>query len=123
MKTILYIGIGSFVGGVSRYFLSSLIQLKFKSAFPFGTMFVNIVGCFFIGIVYGWATTGNLSTGCRLFLTTGLLGGFTTFSAFSFEIVTMLQNNEFISAGLYLIISVLVGISFTFLGLTIMKAL
>ena len=61
MQIILFIGIGSFVGGVSRYLLSGLIQTKCNSTFPFGTMFINIIGCFFIGIIYGWAVSGNLS--------------------------------------------------------------
>ena len=121
MKIILGIGIGSFIGGISRYLLTDLIQKHFSSTFPYGTMFVNIIGCFFIGIVYGWASTGNLSEEGRLFLTTGLIGGFTTFSAFSFEIITMLQNNELFYAILYLIISVLIGLLMTFLGILLMK--
>ena len=123
MKIVLFIGIGSFVGGVSRYLLSGLVQAKYGSIFPFGTMFVNIIGCFLIGIIYGWSVSGDLSDQWRLVLTAGLLGGFTTFSAFSLELIMMLQNNEFISAGLYLMISVIVGLVATLLGLTIMKFL
>jgi CrcB protein len=87
MKIILAIGIGSFIGGILRYLLSLFIQNKFLSAFPFGTMSVNILGCFLIGLVFGLSDRGNISMEARLFLATGFLGGFTTFSAFSNETV------------------------------------
>ena len=82
MKIILAIGTGSFIGGILRYLLSQFIQTKFVSTFPFGTLGVNIIGCFLIGLVFGLADRGNLTQEWRLFLATGLIGGFTTFSAF-----------------------------------------
>ena len=68
MKIILAIGIGSFIGGILRYLLSLFIQNKFLSTFPFGTMSVNILGCFLIGLVFGLSERGNISMEVRLFL-------------------------------------------------------
>jgi fluoride exporter len=89
MKIILAIGTGSFIGGVLRYLLSQFVQTKFLSTFPFGTLTVNIIGCFLIGLVFGLTDRGNLTQEWRLFLATGLLGGFTTFSAFSIESLSL----------------------------------
>ena len=116
MKVILAIGIGSCIGGISRYLLSQFIQNKFLSAFPYGTLGVNIIGCFLIGIVFGLGERGNLTMEWRLFLATGILGGFTTFSAFSNESVVMLHNGQSTNAFIYILISVIVGIMATILG-------
>ena len=121
MKLILAIGTGSFIGGILRYLLSQLIQSKFLSTYPFGTLGVNILGCFFIGIVFGLADRGNLSQEWRLFLATGLLGGFTTFSAFSNETVGLLRDGQFLYAGTYLFSSVLLGLLSTFFGIFITR--
>lgn len=121
MKMILFIGAGSFIGGISRYLLSTSIQNKFLSTFPFGTLGVNIIGCLLIGIVYGIADNGNLTAEWRLFLATGILGGFTTFSAFSNESVSMLRDGQFWYASLYIVSSVLLGLIATFAGILITK--
>ncbi len=121
MKLILTIGIGSFIGGVFRYLLSQFIQTKFVSSFPFGTLGVNIIGCFFIGLVFGLADKGNLTNEWRLFLATGLIGGFTTFSAFSNETVTLLRDGQLWYASAYITTSVLIGLLATFIGISIVK--
>ncbi|MFO7924602.1 MAG: fluoride efflux transporter CrcB [Bacteroidales bacterium] len=95
MKIILAIGTGSFIGGVLRYLLSQLVQTKFLSTFPFGTLTVNIIGCFLIGLVFGLTDRGNLTQEWRLFLATGVLGGFTTFSAFSIESLSLFRDGQF----------------------------
>ncbi len=92
MKIILAIGTGSFIGGILRCLLSLFIQTKTNSAFPFGTLAVNIIGCFFIGVVFGLFERGDVTEEWRLFLATGILGGFTTFSAFSYEAIGMLRS-------------------------------
>jgi len=117
MKILLLIGTGSFIGGVSRYLLSQWIQPKSLNAFPWGTLSVNLIGCLLIGIIFGLAEKGNLSNEVRLFLTTGVLGGFTTFSAFSNETVIMLHNGQSTNAFVYILISVLVGITAPVLGI------
>ena len=121
MKIILAIGAGSFIGGVLRYLLSQLVQTKFLSTFPFGTLTVNLIGCFLIGLVFGLTDRGNLTPEWRLFLATGLLGGFTTFSAFSIETVSLFRDGQFFYATAYISSSVVVGIIATFIGFAIIK--
>lgn len=123
MKIILAIGIGSFIGGILRYLLSLFIQNKFLSTFPFGTMSVNILGCFLIGLVFGLSDRGNISMEVRLFLATGFLGGFTTFSAFSNETIAMLRDGQLWQSFMYIICSVGVGLLATFTGITLIKYL
>src|SRR5678815_2622649 len=94
MKILLAIGTGSFIGGIFRYLLSQFIQARLLSTFPYGTLCVNIIGCFLIGLVFGLADRGNLTQEWRLILATGVIGGFTTFSAFSNETVSMLRDGQ-----------------------------
>ena len=110
MKLILAIGAGSFIGGVFRYLLSVLIQSKTTAHFPLGTLTVNIIGCFFIGIVIGFFDKGQISNGWKLFLATGVLCGFTTFSAFSVETFTLFREGHVGYALLYVIGSVVLGL-------------
>ena len=123
MKIILAIGMGSFLGGISRYLLSLYIQQKFSSSFPFGTLVVNIIGCFLIGIILGLTDKGNLTQEWRLFFATGIIGGFTTFSAFSGETINMLQDGQLWYAILYIAVSLIVGLIATFIGISIIKIL
>ena len=121
MKLLLAIGTGSFIGGVFRYLLSQFVQTKFLSTFPFGTLTVNVVGCFLIGLVFGFSDRGNLTPEWRLFLATGILGGFTSFSAFSNETVGMLRDGQLMYATAYISVSVIVGLIATFIGISITK--
>lgn len=121
MKLLLAIGTGSFIGGAARYLLSQWVQARFLSAFPYGTLAVNVIGCFLIGLVYGLTDRGNLGEGWRLFLATGVLGGFTTFSAFSHETLALLRDGQSITALTYVMTSVLVGVAATFLGISLTK--
>ena len=123
MKIILVIGIGSFLGGISRYLLSQVIQNKFLSAFPFGTISVNIIGCFLIGVIFGLTERGNFTMEWRLFLVTGFLGGFTTFSSFSNETVGLLRDGQLWHAFTYVTCSVVVGLLATFTGISLIKFL
>ncbi len=121
MKIILAIGAGSFIGGVLRYLISQLVQTKFLSTFPFGTLTVNLIGCFLIGLVFGLTDRGNLTQEWRLFLATGLIGGFTTFSAFSIESFSLFRDGQFFYATAYISSSVVAGIISTFIGFAIIK--
>lgn len=76
LRTLVFIGVGSFIGGVARYLFSRFIQFHAATAFPWGTMTVNIVGCFLIGIIYGLCDRSFImNNDLRLFLTVGLCGG------------------------------------------------
>ena len=121
MKIIFAIGLGSFIGGIGRYLLSIFIQNKTSLSFPLGTLVVNVLGCFLIGIVYGMVQKGTISEEWRLFFATGILGGFTTFSAFSYETVFLIRNVQYINAALYISLSILLGLLATFVGLTLLK--
>lgn len=121
MKILLAIGFGSFLGGISRYLLTIFVQNKFLSVFPYGTLAVNIIGCFLIGIVYGLSARGNINIEWRLFLATGFLGGFTTFSSFSNDTVSLLRDAQYWQAFSYVALSVIVGLVATFGGISLIK--
>lgn len=85
-KTLLCVGAGSFVGGIARYGLTRWVSAGSFTHLPLGTMVVNVAGCLFIGLLYGWFERADvLSPEWRLFLTVGFCGGFTTFSTFVHE--------------------------------------
>ncbi|HEY5465345.1 MAG TPA: fluoride efflux transporter CrcB [Hanamia sp.] len=123
MRILLTIGLGSFIGGIARYLITLLIQNKFISTFPYGTLVVNITGCFLIGLVYGLSEKGNINVEWRLFLATGILGGFTTFSSFSNETVSMLRDAQYLQAFSYIGFSVIIGLAATFGGISLIKYL
>jgi CrcB protein len=121
-KLILIIGTGSFIGGVSRFLASRYIQNTVISGFPYGTLFVNILGCLLIGIFYGMSERGNfLSAEMRLFLTVGFCGGFTTFSTFASENLSLLKDGNFFYFALYTALSVFLGLMATYFGNLITK--
>ena len=121
MKAILIIGTGGFIGSVLRYLLSAVIHNKFISAFPYGTLSVNIIGCFVIGLILALAEKGNINADYRIFLVTGMCGGFTTFSAFSAETLGLFRTGETIQGFVYIAASVVLGVLATLLGFTLAK--
>jgi len=120
-KIILLIGAGGFLGSVSRYILSQFVQNKILSAFPYGTMAVNLIGSFLIGVVFALVEKGNISPEYRLFIATGILGGFTTFSAFSLDTLTLIQEGVYLETILYILITLIGGIALAFFGNLIIK--
>lgn len=124
IKILLLVGTGSFVGGISRFITSRFIQNSVISTFPIGTFTVNIVGCFLIGLIYGLSERGNvMNDNVRLFLTVGFCGGFTTFSTFSIENMTLLKDGNFLYFALYASLSVFVGLMATYFGSVTIKFL
>ena len=123
-KVLLAIGSGSFLGGISRHLISRAVHNSMVSAFPFGTMSVNIFGCFLIGLLFGFFDRGSLANNeLRLFLTVGFCGGFTTFSTFSLENLVMLREGNFLYFTLYAGLSVFLGLAATFGGHALVKIL
>lgn len=124
LQAILLVGTGGALGAVVRYGVGLL--LKSASGFPWATLSVNIVGSLFMGLVMGWLGRQTGVSGAtepvRLFLAVGLLGGFTTFSAFSMELVTLLEKRDMLAAGGYLGASVLGGVAAFLLAYSLMRA-
>ncbi|HKO67513.1 MAG TPA: fluoride efflux transporter CrcB [Burkholderiaceae bacterium] len=122
MTNILWVGLGGFIGSVTRYKLGGwVLHLTVQQKFPFSTFVVNIVGCLVAGVLAGLVEKHELfSADARLFLFTGLLGGFTTFSAFGLETLTLLRRGEPWVAATYAAASVLLGVAAVWLGFRIM---
>jgi CrcB protein len=120
LKTILLIGSGGFLGSIARYGLQHLMYKLIPSAFPFGTLLVNIIGCFVIGLIYGSLGKSSwLTEDWKLFLAMGICGGFTTFSSFSHENIKLLQDGQAFQALLYIATSVIIGLTMTYIGILI----
>ncbi|HEX5154025.1 MAG TPA: fluoride efflux transporter CrcB [Parafilimonas sp.] len=121
-RNLLFIGIGGFMGSICRYLLQQFVQNNYPSSIPYGTLIVNIIGCFIIGLVYELSSKGNLlSSEMRLFLATGICGGFTTFSSFAYENVSMVLDGEFLYPLLYLLMSVVIGFGAVHAGILSIK--
>lgn len=121
MQYLLWVGIGSFVGGCARYGLSLWVQSKVLSAYPYGTLSVNIIGCLLVGVFFGLSERYQIASEWRLLLVTGFCGGFTTFSAFSLETMALLRNGQFIPTFIYVAVSLLFGLFATFSGYALQK--
>jgi len=110
MRDVALVAVGSAIGGVARY--GAYIVLVNASGFPWGTLAVNYIGSFVIGVVAAAGPT----PGARLFLMTGVCGGFTTFSAFSLDTVSMMREGQAPRALAYVAASLLGCIAATWLG-------
>jgi len=120
---IALVGLGGAAGSSLRYIVSGLIQSQTTSGFPFGTLLVNVVGCFIIGLLIGSTMSApiKINDNLRLLFATGFCGGFTTFSAFSAESIAFFDKGEFGLAATYIISSVILGLFATIVGILITK--
>jgi fluoride exporter len=114
MNNILLVGLGGALGSMLRYATTLLLPVK---DFPIATLLVNVIGSFIIGVVIALSVKDhNFSANWKLFLSTGICGGFTTFSAFSLENVSLFQNGKYMLALSYILLSITLGIAATWLG-------
>ncbi len=124
IKFFLIVFAGSGIGGVARYSMQSWIFKLYPFTFPLGTFVVNTIGCLLIGIFYALSEKGNLLTPeWRLALTTGFCGGFTTFSTFAYENMSLLRTGDYLYFALYVAGSVILGIAAVYLGIITIKYL
>lgn len=122
MMNFVIIGLGGFIGAVLRYIISGIFYDYYGDKFPYGTLAVNIIGCFFLGFFITIAEGKFIvSPQMRSFIAIGLLGAFTTFSTFSFETLVLLQEELYVSAFLNILISVIVGLFAVWLGIVLAK--
>src|SRR5882757_81132 len=122
MNMILLVAIGGAVGSIARYLMASSIQTATGWEFPIGTVLVNILGCFLIGILYVLLVARpDPRHELRALLMVGVMGGFTTFSSFSLETVTMATNGNYTGATLNVVISVAACLVGTVLGVTLAR--
>lgn len=124
MKTAVTIAFFCAGGGLARYYLSGWVYTLLGRAFPYGTFVVNFVGAYLIGLIMeiGLKSTA-ISDTMRLGLTVGFLGGLTTFSTFSYETFTLLEDGQFAAALVNVLASVIVCLVFTWLGIVTVRSI
>jgi fluoride exporter len=121
---LLYVAIGSAIGGVSRYLLGGLVQRLVDTTFPVGTLLINVSGSLLLGAIVRYAVeTPTITPEMRALLTIGFCGGYTTFSTFSYEAVALLEDGEWTRAGLYVAASVALSLIGTLLGFALAREL
>lgn len=123
MQTIISIAAGGALGSVLRHLVGKASLAVLGAAFPYGTLLVNVIGSFAIGaLVAAFAHVGNPSQELRAFLVVGLLGGFTTFSAFSLDVVTLYERGELATAVLYIALSLVLSLAGIIAGLSLVRS-
>ena len=122
MKTLFIIGLGGAVGSIARYLMQVYIARYVTVTFPLGTFAVNMIGCFLIGLLYGMSNKyAWMTMEWRLLLITGLCGGFTTFSSYSYESIHLFKQGNYTYFILYVIFSVALGLLATVGGMAAIK--
>jgi CrcB protein len=114
---LLLIAVGGAAGSVLRYILGAAVQRTSGGGFPIGTLFVNVTGCFLIGMLVRHFLNMQLTPGARVLLIVGFCGGFTTFSTFSVETVALIEGGEYGRAAAYVFLSVALCLGATFAGI------
>ena len=116
--TILLVGAGGFIGSATRYLVGAWVRsVSGTSWIPYGTLTVNVVGCFLIGLIAGLAESRQfLGAGTRAFIVVGLLGGFTTFSAFGYETIVMVREGHMVAAAANVGLQIVLGLTAVWIG-------
>ncbi len=123
IRDLIFVGLGGGIGSMARYLCSRWMLVAFPGAFPAGTLLVNITGCFLIGLF--WTTFTRSYEGSenwRLFLMTGLCGGYTTFSAFTLESINLVREQKTGLFFLYIGTSIISGLLATWAGIRLIRA-
>ncbi|KPF63483.1 protein CrcB [Bosea sp. AAP35] len=126
MTSTLLVFLGAGIGGMLRHGVNLVSPRWFGSGFPTGTLLINVLGSALMGLIAGWLafkTQAGWSQHARLFLTTGVLGGFTTFSAFSLDAVLLWERGETGLAATYVVGSVVLSLAALFAGLAFVRSL
>jgi CrcB protein len=122
MGKLLLIGLAGFIGTLSRYWLSGVVARRYGETFPMGTLVVNLVGCFLVGLLFYLLQERFLvNQTVRTVIFIGFLGGFTTFSSFGLQTFTLLQDGEFGLAALNILGANLVGLVLVWAGYTLAR--
>jgi CrcB protein len=122
MNMLVAIAVGGAVGALGRHFVNVAMETLLGAGFPWGTVTVNIVGSFLMGVLFHvLAVSWNVSPEIRALLTVGVLGAFTTFSTFSLDVVRMYERDEILLTGIYIAVSVLASIGALFIGLRLAR--
>jgi fluoride exporter len=126
MKSAVLVFVGAGLGGVARHLVNLACARAFGVGFPYGTLTVNVVGSLMMGLIIGWLAfrvSAGWTQDARLFLATGVLGGFTTFSAFSLDAMLLFERGEAGLAAFYVAGSVLLSIGALAAGLALVRTL
>lgn len=124
LRNLLIVGTGGFIGSVMRYLVQVFVEKELTTTFPWGTFVANIAGSFIIGVVFAFAEKGNvLSAEWRMFLAVGICGGFTTFSSFAYNNLTMIKEHSFGQLLWNVGGSLFFGILAVYIGFILVKAI
>ena len=124
MPVVLWVALGGAIGSAARYGVNVWSGRMFGSEFPWQTLIVNILGCFIMGILTEMmALKLHVNQETRAFLTTGILGGFTTFSAFSLDFAYLVERKQVAAAGGYAAASVVISLIAVFAGMNLIRAI
>ncbi|MEO0617797.1 MAG: fluoride efflux transporter CrcB [Pseudomonadota bacterium] len=123
LKMTVLAAFGGALGAATRYLFGIAATRAFGLTFPWGTLIVNVAGSLAIGLLIGWLANraSESAAAVRVFFAVGVLGGFTTFSAFALDVVTLLERKQAASAFGYTLASVILSVSAVFIGLAIMR--
>ncbi len=124
LASILAVALGSAVGGVLRMLVVTVTGARLTDSFPLGVLLVNVIGCFVFGIAVRYGVqNGTMSDTTRLMITTGLCGGFTTFSAFGMDILKGLEDGRMTMVTTYVMLSLILGVGAMVIGISVGRAL
>jgi CrcB protein len=126
MQSILLVFIGAGLGGVLRHWINNAATRLLGNDFPYGILFINVTGSFVMGLLVGWLAFRageGWTRNAQLFVATGILGGYTTFSTFSLDSFRLIERGDIGLAALYIGGSVVVGVAGLWAGLALMRSL